>query len=154
MTLNEYVGYLNDLVGYGFGNTEVEHVRMIGSKDYNRPIILTNDSIYAYDINTNTIVLTIVPMSNDKFTEQDLERINKSEDELIAQVGDIKTAFALMKAKGEQLAAEREAKGTVSELEVMKEKYFNKKPKVTDEDLEAAFEKEVGEHYVQKYGIK
>ena len=48
MTLNEYVGYLNDLVGYGFGNTEVEHVRMIGSKDYNRPIILTNDSIYAY----------------------------------------------------------------------------------------------------------
>jgi len=96
---------LNDLVGYGFGEKEVEHVRMIGAEDLDRPIILTND----------------------KFTEKHLEDINKSEEEIIEQFGDRKIVFALMKAKGEQLAAERKAKGNVSELEVLKEKYFNKK---------------------------
>jgi len=154
MTLNEYVGYLNDLVGYGFGEKEVEHVRMIGKEDSGRAIILTNDSIYSYDINTDTIILTILPEANDKFTEKHLEDINKSEEEIIELVGDRKTVFALMKSKGEQLAAERQSKGSVSELEVLKDKYFNKKPQVEDKTLEDAFEKEVGEHYVKKYGIK
>lgn len=85
---------LNDLVGYGFGEKEVEHVRMIGAEDLDRPIILTND----------------------KFTEKHLEDINKSEEEIIEQFGDRKIVFALMKAKG-----------NVSQLEVLKEKYFNKK---------------------------
>lgn len=127
MTLNEYVGYLNELVGYGLGEKEVEHVRMIGKEDSGRAIVLTNDSIYAYDINSDTVVLTILPEANDKFVEKHLEDINKSEDEIVEQVGDRKTVFALMKVKGEQLAAERKAKGNISELEILKEKYFNKK---------------------------